>query len=621
MLHPPALTATAAAVQSVGHTTQSEWLLVAVPLLVLALASGALVAFGDAGAARFPLSLPARASSSLRRLTGLPGWSAGGFALQAWAIVIAGLGFYWDVAWHIDLGRDNTLFTPAHVLILLGIGGIAAAGVLSIVLASVDRSPTAWSLGWLRIPRAAAALVVIGAGATAGFPLDDLWHANYGVDVTMWGPTHLLMIGGASLTPIAAWLLLAEAGANAGRPWVRKGLVPGAVVTVLIGLSAFQLEFDDGVPQWQALFQPLLIAIGATLPMVAARIVLGRGAAVRAAIGFLAVRGVVALIVGPGLGHVVPRLPLYLGIALCVEAGFYLAGRRSTMTAALAAGVLAGTLGVASEWAFSHLWGRMPWQPGMLPGVWVAVLGAVAAAVVGAALAGAVARRGRLVPAGALAVAGLVLVGVLLVPIPRHGADVSAVVRTTPVGPAVPSVDRFGLPSSLRPVSIDLEVTPAAAVRDADVFWVQSWQGGGKQAVNLVETSPGHWRTTTPIVTGGAWKTIVYLSKADVVAAIPVSMPADREYGQAPIALSPQRTERFAPASRLLMRESHGGAAWPALVAYSALLAVVVGWLLVLVGAAASIIREDGPPPPDRTARQPDATRRRRRLVSAGSAT
>jgi hypothetical protein len=390
-------------------------------------------------------------------------------------------------------------------------------------------------------------------------------------------------------------------------------------VTVLIGLSAFQLEFDDGVPQWQALFQPLLIAVGATLPMVAARIAYGRGAAVRAAIGFLVARGVFALIVGPGLGHVVSHFPLYVGIALCVEIGFRVAHRRSTMAAVLAAGVLAGTLGIASEWVFSHLWGRMPWQAGMLPGMWVAIVGAVAAAVLGAALASVVARRGRLVPAGAVALAGLALAVVLAVPVPRHGANVSAVVRTTPFGLPVATVDRFGLPSSLRPVSVDLDVTPAAAVRDADVFWVQSWQGGGKHAVNLVETSPGHWRTATPIITGGAWKTIVYFSKADVVAAIPVSMPADLEYGQAPIALSPQRTERFEPASRLLMRESHGGAAWPALVAYSALLLVVVGWLTVLVGAAASIIAEDTPPPPGQTSRQLDPVWRRG-LASMNSA-
>ena len=39
----------------------------------------------------------------------------------------------------------------------------------------------------------------LGFTALGGFPLDDLWHAHYGVDVTMWSPTHLLMILGALL--------------------------------------------------------------------------------------------------------------------------------------------------------------------------------------------------------------------------------------------------------------------------------------------------------------------------------------------------------------------------------------------------------------------------------------
>ena len=82
--------------------------MVAVPLLVVAGIVAALVA-SVSGDRRFPLSLVARASSSLQRATGLPGWSAGGFGVYTWAIIVAGLGFYWDVAWHIDLGRDNTL--------------------------------------------------------------------------------------------------------------------------------------------------------------------------------------------------------------------------------------------------------------------------------------------------------------------------------------------------------------------------------------------------------------------------------------------------------------------------------------------------------------------------------
>jgi hypothetical protein len=39
----------------------------------------------------------------------------------------------------------------------------------------------------------------------------------------------------------------------------------------------------------------------------------------------------------------------------------------------------------------------------------------------------------------------------------------------------------------------------------------------------------------------------------------------------------------MARASKLLTRESHGGAAWPAVVAYSGLLGTVAVWLVVLV--------------------------------------
>ena len=40
--------------------------------------------------------------------------------------------------------------------------------------------------------------------ALAGFPLDDIWHRLFGQDVTLWGPTHLMLIGGASLATLAA---------------------------------------------------------------------------------------------------------------------------------------------------------------------------------------------------------------------------------------------------------------------------------------------------------------------------------------------------------------------------------------------------------------------------------
>ncbi|HEX6491915.1 MAG TPA: hypothetical protein VF112_00305 [Candidatus Dormibacteraeota bacterium] len=587
----PTLTA-----QPIGHTTPAEWLWVVGVVALLVAVSGWLVATGDSPPRPWPFSWLGRASSSLHRVTGLPGWCAGGVLLHGWALLAAGLGFFWDVSWHIDLGRDTQLFTPAHTLILIGLAGLGAAGVLSVALATLDRAPTAWSWRSLRVPRGAAALLAIGAGGVTGFPLDDLWHANYGVDVTMWGPTHLLMIGSAVVSPIAIWLLLGEAGHDTGRPRWRDGLWFGAAVGLLVAFSAMQLEFDDGVPQWQALYQPVLIGFSATMPMVAARVALGRWAAVRVTIAFLLVRGVVALVVGPVLGHTTPHIPLYIGIALCVEAGYALTARRSALTSALTAGVLAGTAGLATEWGWSHVWGREPWQPQMLHGIWAAALIAVAGAVLGAALAGAAFWRRPMVPVRATALAGAAAIGLLVVPFPRQSAPVTATIHTTAAGPSQPTIDRFGRASIHQDVTVAVDVSPASTIRGNDFFWVKAWQGEGMVTARLVETSPGHWEERTAVPTGGTWKTILLFGKGSLVMAAPVVMPSDPEYGQGAISLQPQRTEPMVAASKVLMRESHGGAAWPAVVAYSALGLVTLIWLAVLVAGAVSLVRGGGPP-------------------------
>ena len=47
-------------------------------------------------------------------------------------------------------------------------------------------------------------LLMAGCGlyAMIGFPLDDIWHRIFGQDVTLWGPTHLMMIGGAGFSAV-----------------------------------------------------------------------------------------------------------------------------------------------------------------------------------------------------------------------------------------------------------------------------------------------------------------------------------------------------------------------------------------------------------------------------------
>ena len=101
-------------------------------------------------------------------------------------------------------------------------------------------------------------MAACGAFALLGFPLDDMWHRLFGQDVTLWGPTHLMLIGGASLATLGGMVLMGEAITAVGRdperegtPWVyhvRRSLLVGGF---LVALSTFQAEFDFGVPQFR----------------------------------------------------------------------------------------------------------------------------------------------------------------------------------------------------------------------------------------------------------------------------------------------------------------------------------------------------------------------------------
>ena len=75
---------------------------------------------------------------------------------------------------------------------------------------------------------------------------------------------------------------------------------------LLIGLSTFQAEFDFGVPQFRMVLQPLLIAFAAGVALVAARLWIGRGGALAAALFFLAVRGASSLSSARVFGEITP---------------------------------------------------------------------------------------------------------------------------------------------------------------------------------------------------------------------------------------------------------------------------------------------------------------------------
>ncbi|MDQ3945137.1 MAG: hypothetical protein M3357_08330, partial [Actinomycetota bacterium] len=289
-----------------GADLAAQWPLVAGPLIFLAVVAAVLYRAGAPGpgperwarrAARIP--------NALERLTGLPGWAMAVVGLGLFAPALSVVGFYTDVAWHVQFGRDKTLWTVPHVMIVIGLALILVSAAAGIVFATVTGVRTGFRWGRLQVPWSILPLAAFGTAAFVGFPLDDWWHASYGVDVTLWSPTHLLMVGAGGLSTISLWMTLQEAGVRATGgfwPTTLHWLLAGAT---LVRLSTFQCEFDLGVPQFQQLFHPVVISLAAGAGLVGARIVLGRGGALVMAAGFLVLRAAIGLLAGPGLGYIV----------------------------------------------------------------------------------------------------------------------------------------------------------------------------------------------------------------------------------------------------------------------------------------------------------------------------
>jgi len=190
------------------------------------------------------------------------GWAALPLAVFLSTILTAFFGFIWDVSLHIGHGRDaGPLANPAHYFILVGLFFLFIGGMLAIIL-PLDEKPGRAAVKITRTWYAPVGGVLIaGAGlyALIGFPLDDIWHRLFGQDVTLWGPTHLMLIGGAGLSLIGVLLLEYEGrvsrtdfSAHAPDGSARRGrlLIEGSAFGgLLIGLSVFQIEYDFGVAQ------------------------------------------------------------------------------------------------------------------------------------------------------------------------------------------------------------------------------------------------------------------------------------------------------------------------------------------------------------------------------------
>lgn len=593
-------TATIAAIEGAGSELAS-WSPLVTLLVVFAVIVVALIAFGRSGGnvesrtAAFLLRTP----NALERLTGVPGWAAAAIGLSLYGLLVAGEGFYSDVAWHITLGRDNALFTAPHTSIVLGLGAIFGAGLVGIAYASLQQVDTKLRWKAVRIPWSTLPLLALGGAALVGFPLDEVWHQTYGVDVTMWSPTHMLMILGASFSGLASWLVLAEAGVRPTQSRWGRGMLVVASWLTLQGLSAPLGEFSFGVPQFQQMFHPLILCIAGGFALVAIRLVHGRFWALGITVGnFALMSSDILSLGGETAGPVETRdAGLFIASALAVELVAFLLGTRNTVRFAIAAGVGVGTLGLAGEWWWNQS-AYQPWNTNLLPdAVILGTIAAVASALVGLAFARAAGQapvqESTTRPAPWLvAAAGTVVLITIALPMPRPVGDVEAAITIEAAAEqgTTPLADPFDQ------AFVDVQLTPANAADEARWFQVSAWQGGGLVLEDLepVAGEPGHYRTAQPVPVDGAWKTIVRLHRGGEIMAVPVFLPADPEIGEAEISAI-DRTMGMEPETRYLLRETRDNVQWVAYAVYALLVVVGLGWIAAFAIAATRIIANRRP--------------------------
>ena len=378
-----------------------------------------------------------------------------------------------------------------------------------------------------------------------------------------------MMIGGAGFATLTA-LLLEHEGRQATAAGEQEDGIGLKFIQYLgfagvaIGMSVFQIEFDFGVSQFRLVHQPMLIAAAATFALAPARMMLGRGAAIAAALVAIGLRGAVALTVGTILGAPINWFPLYLGPAFVVEIIGLTPLIKRPMLFGAVSGLGVATLGLWLEslWianVYHFPWPMSMWPEAVAMAVPVAVLVGLCAAMVGMVFTGQRLPR-RAIGIGVVVAAVLVTGGAVANGLQFHvPKDAVAAIKLTEVSNV----------NGHKMVHADVRINPPDLI-SANPEWVSilSWQGGlandrGIVIDRLQRVGPGQYRSTQPIPVWGKWKSLLRVQDGKTMAGVPIFLAADPGINKPAEGVAAGRTDakeifgarHFEPEINILQRE------------------------------------------------------------------
>ncbi len=493
-----------------------------------------------------------RALDAFGAKIGLPGWAAAPFVVTPPFLLLSGFGVYWDVPLHMQKGRDDGAFAnPSHYPIYLALMALLNIAMLIMALAKdpLPRHTLRIAPNW-RVPFSSVVIFLAGFIGVLGFPLDDVWHRIFGQDVTEWGPTHVLMIGGAITAPWSLPLLLAEAK-QVGAPLMagRAGRwVMAVALAVCIVPFAFLMEFDLGVPQFPASTQGLIFSFVLGFTCIATRLWFGKGGALFVSAlwvgAHLFLVGVVAVLPNVLTIEFLTSVPFAILVELAALAFAVDRDAARRLPFAAVAGILGGSLGYYLEWLWSkeHMPLPQPFDAHALPFL-IAV--STVAGLAGGLLGAWKVRRlediadvevtayGATVPTASFRWLGLAGFGtfVALMAVcapPLAGTSQKATVELSDVSTGAENCTSY---EEQCLATVTLHIDGKDPVPDATWFYALAWQGypatdafedvediptdptsgvpGLVRSRMLPTGEPGTYRSEHPLPLYGQWKTLV----------------------------------------------------------------------------------------------------------------